>query len=76
MSRTFRNAYGLPPVRYRHHVRIMDALLRFAAGAAPADVSLDVGFEDLSRFYKVFRRLVCGVPGAYRPRRSRNAKTR
>lgn len=75
LSRTFKGAYGLPPVRYRHQIRIMDALMRLTAGAAPVDVSLDVGFEDLSRFYKVFRRMACGVPGAYRPGRSRNAKT-
>jgi AraC-like DNA-binding protein len=75
LSRMFKAAYGMPPVQYRHHVRVMDALMRLSAGAAPADVFLDVGFEDLSRFYKVFRRLACGVPGAYRPARSRNAKT-
>lgn len=75
LSRTFKTAYGIPPVQYRHHVRIIDALMRFAAGAVPADVSLDVGFEDLSRFYKVFRRVACGAPGSYRPVRSRNAKT-
>ena len=68
-------AYGIPPVRYRHHVRVMDALMRFADGALPADVSQDVGFEDLSRFYKVFRRITCAPPGSYRPRRSRIAKT-
>jgi AraC-like DNA-binding protein len=44
MSRTFRNAYGPPPVRYRHHVRIMDAL-RGSPPAPRRDVS-DVGFED------------------------------
>lgn len=76
LSRAFRQAYGIPPVRYRNQVRVMDALARFASGEAPVEVSLDVGFEDLSRFYKVFRRLACGVPGTYRPPRSRNAKTR
>lgn len=75
LSRTFKRAYGLTPVRYRHHVQIMDALVRFAEGAVPIDVFQDVGFDDLSRFYKVFRKVACAPPGSYRPVRSRNAKT-
>lgn len=75
LSRAFAHAYGMPPVRYRHQVRIMDALIRFAEGAAPADVFQDVGFDDLSRFYKIFRQVACAAPGSYRPTRSKNAKT-
>jgi AraC-like DNA-binding protein len=75
LSRAFRHEYGIPPVRYRHHVRVMDALMQFAAGAAPAQVFQDVGFDDLSRFYKVFRKVSCAPPGTYRPVKSRNAKT-
>lgn len=75
LSRAFRRAYGMPPVRYRHQVRVMDALMRFAEGAVPADVFQDVGFEDLSRFYKIFRTVACAPPGAYRPERSKIAKT-
>jgi AraC-like DNA-binding protein len=75
LSRLFKNAYGVPPVQYRHLVRIMDALMRFASGSTPVDVFQDVGFEDLSRFYKIFRKVACAAPGSYRPRRLRNAKT-
>jgi AraC-like DNA-binding protein len=75
LSRAFKTAYGVPPVRYRHQVRIVDALTRLAVGAVPADVFQDVGFSDLSRFYKIFRKLACAAPGTYRPARSRNAKT-
>jgi AraC-like DNA-binding protein len=75
LSRAFTRAYGIAPVRYRHHVRVMDALMRFAEGAVPADVFQDVGFEDLSCFYKVFRRITCAPPGSYRLRGSRIAKT-
>lgn len=75
LSRVFRRAYGMPPVRYRHQVRIMDALIRLADGALPAEVFQDVGFDDLSRFYKIFRKVACAAPGSYRPTRSRNAKT-
>lgn len=75
LSRTFRHAYGMPPVRYRHHVRVMDALMQLADGAAPAQVFQAVGFDDLSRFYKIFRKVTCAPPGSYRPARSRSAKT-
>jgi AraC-like DNA-binding protein len=75
LSRAFLAAYGVPPVRYRHQTRIVDALLRFAEGAVPMDVFQDVGFDDLSRFYKVFRKVACAAPGAYRAAVSRNAKT-
>jgi AraC-like DNA-binding protein len=75
LSRAFKLAYGIPPVRYRHQLRIMDALMRLAEGAVPADVFQDVGFQDLSRFYKVFREIACAAPGVYRPPRSKNAKT-
>jgi methylphosphotriester-DNA--protein-cysteine methyltransferase len=75
LSRTFKGDYGVPPVHYRHQVRIVDALTRLAGGDVPADVFQDVGFNDLSRFYKIFRKLACAAPGAYRSGRSRNAKT-
>jgi AraC-like DNA-binding protein len=75
LSRTFRRTFGIPPVRYRHHVRVMDALMQFAEGAAPIDVFQNVGFDDLSRFYKIFRKITCSPPGTYRQTRSRIAKT-
>lgn len=75
LSRIFKRTYGMPPVWYRHHLRVMDALLRLAEGGAPADVSGHVGFDDLGRFYKVLRKVGCAAPGTYRPARSKNAKT-
>jgi AraC-like DNA-binding protein len=75
LSRAFKKGFGVPPVRYRHHIRVVDALTRLASGAVPVEVFQDVGFNDLSRFYKIFRKLACAAPGAYRWRRSRNAKT-
>lgn len=75
LSRTFKLTFGIPPVRYRHHLRVMDALLRLAEGGAPADVSGAVGFDDLGRFYKILRKVACAPPGTYRPTRSKNAKT-
>jgi AraC-like DNA-binding protein len=67
-SRSFGRAFGLPPVSYRHRLRIIDALTRLAAGAAPIDVCHAVGFADLGRFYKVFRAIACATPGTCRAR--------
>ncbi|HUP45944.1 MAG TPA: helix-turn-helix domain-containing protein [Thermoanaerobaculia bacterium] len=75
LSRSFKECYGLPPVQYRHRVRVMDALLRFAEGAGPLTVSQDVGFDDLGRFYRIFKTVACAPPGPYRAGRSKNAKT-
>jgi AraC-like DNA-binding protein len=75
LSRRFKRVYGMSPVRYRHQVRVMDALMRLAEGELPANVFQAVGFDDLSRFYKIFRKVACATPGKYRLPRSRNAKT-
>jgi AraC-like DNA-binding protein len=74
LSRSFKRAYGMPPVEYRHRVRIMDAMFRLASGGEILSVLHDVGFSDASRFYSRFRTLLCASPGAYKAR-SRNAKT-
>jgi AraC-like DNA-binding protein len=74
LSRSFKRAYGMPPVVYRHRLRIMDAMFRLAAGGEILTVLQDVGFGDASRFYSRFRTLLCASPGAYKAR-SRNAKT-
>jgi AraC-like DNA-binding protein len=74
LSRAFRRAYGMPPVEYRHRLRIMDAMFRVAAGAEILAVLHEVGFGDASRLYRHFQGLLCAPPGSYSPRRSRNAK--
>lgn len=74
LSRSFKRAYGMPPVEYRHRLRVMDAMFRLAAGGEILTVLQDVGFGDASRFYSHFRSLLCAPPGRYSAR-SRNAKT-
>jgi AraC-like DNA-binding protein len=74
MSRCFRIAYGIPPVEYRHSMRATDALVRLVRGDRVIDVSGDIGFQDLSRFYAQFRKRACAPPGSYRPT-AKNAKT-
>lgn len=66
MSRYFKNAYGLPPVHYRHHLRTMDGMMRLLEGEAVTEVFQEVGFDDLSRFYHHFRQHMMAPPASYR----------
>ena len=75
LSRAFSRDYGMPPVQYRHRLRVMDAMFRLAAGERILPLLHDVGFGDAGRFYAQFRSLLCAPPGSYAARRSRNAKT-
>ncbi len=74
-SRTFRKGYGASPSQYRQALRVLESMMRLAHGHPIVDVSLDVGFGDLSRFYRHFRRIVCSPPGRYRTHGSKIAKT-
>jgi AraC-like DNA-binding protein len=75
ISRAFKRAYGMPPVEYRHRLRVMDAMFRLAAGGGILAVLEDVGFGDASRLYSHFRSLLCAPPGSFSALGSRNAKT-
>jgi AraC-like DNA-binding protein len=66
MSRYFTRDYGMPPVRYRHAIRVMDALMRLIAGDPVAQVAGQAGFDDLGQFYRQFGRLALAPPGRYR----------
>lgn len=66
MSRAFKRSYGIPPVRYRHLIRIMDGMMRLLDGEPVISVFQDVGFEDLSRFYRHFKQYMLSTPSAYR----------
>jgi AraC-like DNA-binding protein len=66
LSRTFRAAYGLAPLEYCHRLRMNDAYYLLSQGQRIVDVSLDVGYNDLSRFYKQFRKLARVPPGSCR----------
>jgi AraC-like DNA-binding protein len=75
MTRRFKAAYGMPPVEYRHRLRVTDAVFRLAQGDAILSVMQDVGFGDSSRLYRHFQSLVCAPPGTHVVPRSKNAKT-
>lgn len=80
LSRQFKKDYGLSPGAYLHHLRVAEATFRLAVGEPIIDVSHEVGYNDLSRFYKQFRKATSTSPAVCRTmlverRTSKNAKT-
>ncbi|MGH9968656.1 MAG: helix-turn-helix domain-containing protein [Pyrinomonadaceae bacterium] len=66
LSRQFKRDFGMSPSSYLHQLRVADAPLRLAKGEEIVNVSLDVGYNDLSRFYKQFRKTTKTSPGVCR----------
>jgi len=74
LSRQFKTDFGMSPSEYLRKLRVADAPLRLVRGEEIVNVSGDVGYNDLSRFYKQFRKTTNTSPGAcktmLRPERS------
>lgn len=65
LTRQFAAAYALPPKQYCHRARLFAAVLRLLAGRSILETALSVGFNDVSRFYRQFKRVVRATPGEY-----------
>ena len=63
LSRGFKRDYGLSPSGYLHQLRVADATYRLSLGEEIIDISGEVGYNDLSRFYKQFRKNRGTSPG-------------
>ena len=66
LSRQFKRDFGMSPSAYLHQVRVADAPLKLARGEEIASIAGDVGYRDLSRFYKQFRKATQSSPAACR----------
>jgi AraC-like DNA-binding protein len=64
LSRQFKRDYAMSPSNYLRQLRVADVPLRLARGEEIIQVSQDVGYNDLSRFYKQFRETTNTSPGA------------
>jgi AraC-like DNA-binding protein len=64
LSRQFKRDLGMTPSAYLRQLRMADAPLLLARGERIVNVSYDVGYNDLSRFYKQFRKTTRTSPGA------------
>jgi AraC-like DNA-binding protein len=56
LTRQFRRDFEMTPSEYLHHLRVAEATFRLSIGEEIVDISEDVGYNDLSRFYKQFRK--------------------
>lgn len=63
LSRQFKRDYGMSPSAYLHRLRVADATDRLSRDEGIIDISMDVGYNDLSRFYKQFRKSMGTSPG-------------
>lgn len=63
LTRQFKQDFGLTPSSYLHKLRSSDASFRLRRGEKIINVSMDVGYNDLSRFYKQFRKNTHASPG-------------
>lgn len=63
LSRQFKRDFEISPSAYLHQLRLADAPLRLAKGEEIINVSHDIGYNDLSRFYKQFRKTTKTSPG-------------
>ena len=66
LSRQFKKEYGISPSTYLHKLRVAEATYRLALGEEIIEISGDVGYNDLSRFYKQFRKSTRTSPAACR----------
>src|SRR6185295_14262893 len=56
LSRQFKRDFAMSPSSYLRQLRLADVPLKLAKGEDIVNISLDVGYNDLSRFYKQFRK--------------------
>lgn len=63
LTRQFKRDFGMSPNAYFRQLRVADVPLKLARGEEIIKVSHDVGYNDLSRFYKQFRQTTQTSPG-------------
>jgi AraC-like DNA-binding protein len=71
LSRYFKRDYGITPIQYRNHLRAISALELLMRGWPVTDAAYDVGFGDVGRFHRAFKRTTDLTPARYSPARAR-----
>ena len=66
LARLFQKETGLSFAAWRQQVRVLEAMGRLGAGQPVTQVALDVGYDSVSAFCAMFRRLAGVSPSAYR----------
>ncbi len=65
LSRVFRHSYGITPLNYLNNLRTVEAVYRIIDSGRNKkiiDIAFNVGFRDLSRFNKQFRKFHRFIP--------------
>jgi AraC-like DNA-binding protein len=65
LCRGFRHAFGLPPFRFRRHLRVARARQFLAAGYDCSYAAHAAGFCDQSHLSRSFKLLTATTPGSY-----------
>lgn len=65
LSRTFRDATGLPPYAYFEQVRLARAKVMIRQGYELSAVAMALGYSDQSHFHRQFRERAAMTPGRY-----------
>lgn len=63
LSRQFKLDFEMTPSAYLRQLRVADVPLKLARGEEIINISQEVGYNDLSRFYKQFRKTTKTSPG-------------
>lgn len=66
-SSSFKKAYGLTPVAYRHRLRIFEGLRLINQGHSVTDAVLASGFSDHAQFINHFKKTLGTTPVHYSP---------
>lgn len=66
LSRQFKLDFQMTPSGYLHQLRVAEATFRLSTGEPIIDISHEVGYNDLSRFYKQFRKNTLTSPAICR----------
>jgi AraC-like DNA-binding protein len=65
LSRLFRRETGMPFTRWRQQLHIGLALQRLARGELVTNIAADLGYESVSAFIPMFRRMLGTTPARY-----------
>lgn len=63
LTRQFKRDLGMTPSAYLHRLCTAEATQKLSMGEEIIDISMDVGYNDLSRFYKQFKKNMGTSPG-------------
>jgi AraC-like DNA-binding protein len=70
LTRSFARTYGVTPKQYVTRARLFDAAIGLFTGSSISSAALASGFNDVSRFYAQFKRVLRATPGEYLRARS------